>query len=54
MFGVIRPPMQKMQNIIEDRFKIFFVSSGTTTSCISPLKSQRFAPSVLFNVIEMV
>ena len=39
---------------IEDLFKNFYISLGTTTSGIFLVKSQGFAASVPFNVIEMV
>ena len=65
MFAVTRPSLLKstnpklffpenLQKIIEDFLKNFNVSLGATTSCIYLLKSQRFASSVPFNVIEMV
>ena len=42
-----------LQQTSEDLFKKFYVSLGKTISFISLLKSQRFASSVPFNVIEM-
>ena len=44
---------QKLSNIFLKTFASY-VSLGTTTSCVCLLKSQRFASSVPFNVIEMV
>ena len=65
MFAVTRPSLliiterklcfrENLQKIIEDLFKNFYISLGTTTSGICLVKSQGFACSVLFNVIEMV
>ena len=45
---------KNLQKITEDLFKNFYVSFGTTTSCITLLKRQRFASSESFNVIEMI
>ena len=64
MFVVTRPSLLKKtdakrffrengQKLTEDLCKNFYVSLGTTTSSIRLLKSQRFASSVPFNVIEM-
>ena len=44
---------ENLQKIIEDFLKNFYVSLGTTTFCIRQLKSQRFASSAAFNVIEI-
>ena len=45
---------ENLPKIVEDRFKYFYASLDTTASFICLLKSQRFACSVPFNVIEMV
>ena len=38
------------ENIVGDLFKSFYISLGTTISCICVLKNQRFSSSVPFNV----
>ena len=65
MFAFARPSLLKItdpklffaricKKIIEDLFKNFHVSLGTTTSAICLVKSQGFASSVPVNVIELV
>ena len=65
MFAATRPSLLKSANpklffaritkkIIEDLFEIFQGSLGKITSSICLLKSQRFAFSLPFNVIEIV
>ena len=58
MFAVVRPSLnifyhENLPNILEDLFENFYVSLGTTASCIWLLKRDRFATSASFNVIEM-
>ena len=57
MFAVTQPPLLKIndpQANIEDLFKNFFFFFAATTSSLYLVKSQGFASSVSFNVIEMV
>ena len=44
---------RESEKSIEDLFKNFYVSFGTTTSGVCPVKRQGFASSVRFNLIEM-
>ena len=58
MFAATRPALLKffrenLKKSIEDLFKNFYVSFGTTTSGVCPVKRQGFASSVRFNLIEM-
>ena len=57
MFALTRPSLLKSTDpklFFGENLRKMFVSLGTTTSCIGPLKSQGFASPVPFNVIEMV
>ena len=65
MFAVTRQSLPKStdpklfsqeseENYRRDLFKSFYVSLGTTTSCICLLKIPRLASFVSFKVIQMV